>query len=179
MSDAPSAEELARVEPFAGLPAPDAASARAALQVRELAAGETLFAEGEAGYSAFVLVSGAVETRRQLPGGGGDWRLQTLRAVALFGEIPLLLDHPRSVTAQAVEPSRVWEICRESLEAALSAGEPWAGRFLLALGRSLCRRLLAVESGLALAFEELAAEQVPVRRQELRAIEQRLSQWLY
>ena len=70
-----------------------------AQQQRELAAGETVFTEGDEGAEMFGLIEGTVELRK------GDRTLTVLEPGDTFGEMAIVSDAPRSLTAVATEPS--------------------------------------------------------------------------
>jgi putative ABC transport system ATP-binding protein len=72
----------------------------------ELAAGDVVFAEGEAGELAYVVETGEVELTRSLAGAGVEV-LQRLGPGMYFGELAPLLGLPRSATARATRPSVV------------------------------------------------------------------------
>jgi len=58
---------------------------------------DVIFSEGEAGNSAFLVASGAVEISRQSD--SGKEVLGTINAGQMFGEMALISDKPRSATA--------------------------------------------------------------------------------
>jgi CRP/FNR family transcriptional regulator, cyclic AMP receptor protein len=68
---------------------------------RSLASGEVLFTEGDPGTEMFGVVAGAVELRR------GDDVVETLGPDETFGEMAIIDQSPRSLTAVAREPSEV------------------------------------------------------------------------
>jgi CRP-like cAMP-binding protein len=62
---------------------------------RTLTAGEVVFEQGDSGESLFVVRSGSVELR------DGEHVVETVEAPGLFGEMALIEDSPRSLTAAA------------------------------------------------------------------------------
>jgi CRP/FNR family cyclic AMP-dependent transcriptional regulator len=66
---------------------------------REVAAGDVVFAEGDPGTEMLGLISGAIELRK------GEQTLATLEPGDTFGELALVDQSPRSLTAVATEPS--------------------------------------------------------------------------
>ena len=75
---------------------------------REVAAGEVLFAAGDAGDQMFGVVSGLIELRR------GDEVLDRVAPGETFGEMAIIDDAPRLLTAVAVEPTEIAVITRRT-----------------------------------------------------------------
>jgi CRP-like cAMP-binding protein len=86
--------------------------------------GVALFKEGEPADAAYVVQEGSFEL-----GGEGKRPLQTVRAGSLIGELALVTETTRSVTASAREPSTVIRIPR-SLFLKMLEGYPDAARRL-------------------------------------------------
>ena len=72
-----------------------------ARDVRDLAAGDLVFREGDVGAEMYGVISGAVELRH------GDAPLTRVEADGTFGEMSLIDRQPRSLSAVAVEPTRI------------------------------------------------------------------------
>lgn len=72
-----------------------------AREKRTLAAGEVLFAEGDAGKEMFGVISGSIELIH-----GGDV-IERVPEGETFGELAIIDDAPRSLTAVAGEPTEV------------------------------------------------------------------------
>jgi CRP-like cAMP-binding protein len=72
-----------------------------AKEQREVAAGETVFAEGDAGREMFGLISGTVALRK------GDRTVRVLEPGETFGEMAIVSDVPRSLSAVVVDSARL------------------------------------------------------------------------
>ena len=70
-----------------------------AREQREAAPGDTMFAEGDRGAEMFGLISGAIELRK------GDQVLTRLAEGDTFGEMAIISEATRSLTAVATEPT--------------------------------------------------------------------------
>ena len=70
-----------------------------AKEQREVAAGASVFAEGEEGHEMYGVISGSIELRK------GERVLDTLEPGATFGELAIVSDEARSLTAVALEPT--------------------------------------------------------------------------
>ena len=71
---------------------------------RTLGAGALIFAQGDVGESLFLVRSGSVELR------DGDRVVETVGAPGLFGEMALIEDEPRSLSAVSPGGATVIEI---------------------------------------------------------------------
>ncbi len=75
---------------------------------RNLVTDEVLFAAGDIGDQMFGVVSGQIELRR------GDEMLARVGPGETFGEMAIIDDAPRHLSAVAVEPTEVAEINRRT-----------------------------------------------------------------
>ena len=91
------------------------------LELRWVAAGETLVTEGEPGDSMFVVVQGVVNVKH------GESVLAVMADGAFFGEMALLTDSPRLASVVAARDGLLFEIHRSQLEE-LAAAHPGIGK---------------------------------------------------
>lgn len=127
---------------FAGLSEVQLQDLALMTRVVDLPAGACVFREGDAGDAMYLLVSGAVRIVR------GDTLLATLSPGAVFGEMALLLDAPRSATAEAAQPSRLARLGRDGFDELLESGDIVAVQLLRNLARLACGRLLDLDEEL-------------------------------
>ncbi|MEM9406155.1 MAG: cyclic nucleotide-binding domain-containing protein [Acidobacteriota bacterium] len=109
------------------------------LPKREFAAGEYVLRQGDGGDEVFVLVSGRVRFVQEIDsktierGEAGPG--------AVFGEMAMLVDSPRTASAIALEDCVVRVITGETLESEVGGMKPW----LVTLVRTLAQRLRSRE----------------------------------
>ncbi|MBI4540750.1 MAG: cyclic nucleotide-binding domain-containing protein [Gemmatimonadetes bacterium] len=103
---------LRRISFFEGLPEDDLQRVAGIVKGRALGKGETLFREGEPGDAFYVVFRGAIEILKDEPGGKPEW-LAVRRDGAVFGEMSLLDDAPRSATARAAEDTQLLMVEKE------------------------------------------------------------------
>jgi selenocysteine lyase/cysteine desulfurase/CRP-like cAMP-binding protein len=109
-----------------------------------LEGGATLFAEGDPAESAFVVVRGAIEIRRDRD--ERRLRLATVGPGRLFGELSLIDGGPRTATCVAAEPAVVLELERAATLALLDAHSAAGLDLLQAVNRSLLAALHATDA---------------------------------
>jgi EAL domain-containing protein (putative c-di-GMP-specific phosphodiesterase class I) len=95
----------------------------------ELATGQTLFREGDAPNSAFLIESGRLRITATVD--GQQRQLGDVDAGALVGEVAVLDDSPRTATATALEPSVLTAIDRNQFAERLAAADPVLRALLL------------------------------------------------
>ncbi|MCX7818353.1 MAG: YihY family inner membrane protein [Kiritimatiellae bacterium] len=104
--------------------------------LRRFGAGEVLFREGDHGDEMYVLRRGTVRLRR------GTTTLRDMHEGDYFGELAMLLDTPRSATAEAVTDGELVVIRRDQWEMMLREQPELA----LPLLRELAERLRATDA---------------------------------
>ena len=126
---------LAEVDLFEGLPDDDLERIASIVGGATAEAGEMLFEEGDPGDAFYVVVAGAVEIVKQVPGGDEE-KLAVRRSGQAFGEMALLNDAPRSASARAVEDTELMVVPREDFLVLLGA-DTLAVRVMQALSKAL------------------------------------------
>lgn len=124
---------LKRVPMFDPLPLPVIEQLARGLEPVEVAAGVTVFAQGDAGENYYLIVSGEADVV------GDGAVVATLRSGDGFGEIALLRDAPRTATVVARSALRLESLTAERFTAAVLGYTPSAaaaeGRMAEELGR--------------------------------------------
>jgi anion transporter len=128
-----AAEALAAVPLFAGLSPVDLAKLAGVLEERWLDAGSVVFEAGSEGDALYVLREGTAE--RRVAGSA----LELVEPPAIFGELALITDAPRSATIQAVTPIRLWVLPRKRFAPLLRAEPELMLHLSTAVGRDLAR----------------------------------------
>lgn len=132
---------LRRLPLFRDLTPKELASLRDHLTWRRFDPGDTLFHEGDAAHSCFVLASGDVDVFVRLADGRRQ-KLAVLTPGALVGHLALIDHKPRSATCQiGVRPARLIELARADFDRLLYARSPFAYKILDRVALDLVERL--------------------------------------
>jgi CRP-like cAMP-binding protein len=97
-----TSHELGRIELLAGLSGQTLAVLAKRMEREEIAAGTTIFREGDPGDRFYVLFSGMLSVSQRDRGNQG-----VLRPGDYFGEVALTMPVPRTATVAAITPSVV------------------------------------------------------------------------
>lgn len=133
------AELIAGSGVFADLSAEESRELAAVASSRELAAGQTLFMEGDTGETLYVVAGGTVKLT-VTSSDGREMLLAVLQPPDSFGELSLIDGGPRSATATAVNATTLVTLGRAELLRALHAQPALVDGMLRSIG-SLARRL--------------------------------------
>lgn len=106
----------------------------------KIAAGESLYVEGDAATSASFLVDGELEALKALPGGGVT-RVGVIAAGSMIGEMALVAGGTRSATVRALKPATVVVVSCYFFHAAIDQMSIPAFKLLRSVIHSLTRRL--------------------------------------
>ena len=94
-------------------------------------AGETIIREGEPGDAAYIIVAGQCDIQKELP--SGTETLMSIGPGAVFGEMAIMTEGPRTATVVATEPTTVLVLTPAILELEMSALKPWVATLLKSL----------------------------------------------
>ena len=109
-------EELKKIAVLQGLD-PSALAGLAALEEKNYADGQTIFAEGDPGDSMYFLATGRVRIeKRAEPGAAANKTLTVIEAGDYFGEMAILDQKPRSASAVAVGPCRLLRLSKNAFD---------------------------------------------------------------
>lgn len=117
--------------------------------------GGLLLEEGTPGTRLIVLLEGRVEISKA-DGDGDTYALAELGPGAVLGEVGLLLEAPRTASAKALEPLRIFTIERAAFQDMLAAGDVAAMKIGVALARALAARLARQNERLIDLMSEVA-----------------------
>ncbi len=106
------------------------------LRQRAFVAGETVFFQGDAGSSVYLIASGSVRIY-VLGEDGQEVSVMIYGPGDLFGEMSLIDQLPRSATAVAVQDSTLWVMTGQDFERHLRASPQLALNLMLALSTRL------------------------------------------
>ncbi len=119
--------------------------------------GENIIEEGADQGSLFVLVSGAVEVRKELGGGGSRLlaEIDASRGRTVVGERGLLGESGASATVRTVGEVEAIRIPRETFRRMVQEGRPAAFKLSYRIARTLARRLTRLDEEVVEAIREL------------------------
>jgi CRP-like cAMP-binding protein len=140
----PERRLLDTTELFAALPGDVLDQLRKQTTARKLAKGDLLFSQGDPAHELFVVSDGriAIATRSS---DGRESMVAVFEAGALFGELGLFDDEPRSADARALTDSEVLALAYDDVRTVLQARP----EFLWVIVRLLAHRLRATDEALA------------------------------
>ncbi len=109
------ADLLTQIPLFQGLAEEDCDALAARLTEKSAKAGETVFTQGDAGSSMYIVRSGAVQVFLPSADGNAAVELKDMRTGEYFGELALFDDKPRSASVRALVDTVLLELTREEL----------------------------------------------------------------
>lgn len=170
---------LAALPLFADVSEADIAEVAALATVIDYPSGSTIFAEDEPGDALYVVLRGQVGIRCR-----DRWRheqtLATLEPGTLLGEIALLTDEPRSVTAVTVTEATLLRLAHETFMPLLRQGNGAGHQILYNLARGVACRLGEVNRRLMRLLADQSRLKVIPREDELDELKRKLfTEWKF
>ena len=114
---------------------------------RVFPAGEPLFKEGDEGREMFVILRGSVGLQKET-GDGEAWKVTQLSEGAVFGEMALLTNEPRSLSATAVTEVQTLTLTRNDFERVVADSSPIAVKMLRNIATVVSHRLRRMDDEL-------------------------------
>jgi CRP/FNR family transcriptional regulator len=160
-------ELLARVPAFATLERRDLQRIAEVAVPRDFAPGQTVFREGDASDTCYVVRSGHARAIRT-HGDGRTITLATFGPGDIFGELAMFEDERRSATVEAIEDTTVVGVLGPDMRRLMSEHPEIATRLVVALGRRLRemnerlsrQSFQTVQSRVAVVLARLVEEQI-------------------
>jgi CRP/FNR family cyclic AMP-dependent transcriptional regulator len=123
-------------------------------------AGEVIIEEGVGQGSLFVLTSGTVEVRKDLPGGGSRVlaEIDASRGRTVVGERGLLGESAASATVRAVDRVEAVKIPRDTFKRMVDEGRPAAFKLSYRIARTLARRLTRLDEEVVEAIRKIESK---------------------
>jgi len=140
--------------PFAKLTSEEAARVAQLLEFQTLVRGETLFHQGDASETIYLIITGDMQILLQVPD-HEDHHLVTFGPGTIFGEVAPLADEHRTATATALTEVSLASLAWSALESALENSERWAVKFLFHTSQILARRLRTVNTQFAATLAKI------------------------
>lgn len=129
------ADVLRRIPLFAGVPASKLKLLAFTCDVLRFRTGDRLFAQGDFGDAAYVILSGAVDV--YVSAGGASIKVATLGANEVVGDMAILSDAPRSAAAFAASPLETLKIDQRAFFELIETSPNIAIEMLRVLARRL------------------------------------------
>ncbi|MCC9608347.1 Crp/Fnr family transcriptional regulator [Blastopirellula sp. JC732] len=155
MSDSELIEVIRRVDCFQGISEEDLQTVAAMGHVVEYDKSATIFREGDAAVTSYVVISGTVSLEICAPGFGCR-RISTVREGEFLGWSPVLDNLHLTVTGRTVEPTRLVELPKQELLALCERSPRFGYSFMRGIAQTLARRLNAARMQLLNLFGDEA-----------------------
>lgn len=112
------------------------------IYVRDYLTDEYIFETGQPGAALFIIQSGEVSIETESPHGDVT-QITTLSKTSFFGELALLNDDPRSASAKAIMPTKVYALFQKDLNAIANKHPDITSQIYKALATVVAKRLKA------------------------------------
>lgn len=151
MSDPVSQCHLPAIGILENLPADQCNMLASYGHFRFAGSGETVIREGSPQNSLYLVLSGALHVKRQQA--GREILVAHVRTGECFGEVNVFDPSAASATVAAVEPTQLWHIDRDELEAFFAGYPEAAAALLISVASLLSARLRSANAKLVERIE--------------------------
>lgn len=149
------AAELFAIDVFAALDAGVRGELAQVVEERTLSAGERIFDEGDPGDTVYAIAEGMVRIEKQIVAGeAASKTLSLLIPGELFGEMSVIDSQPRSASAVAAEPTRLFCVSRSAFEDLLARNPRPAVGLLFSVMRAMNERVRRLNTSVV-AYDEV------------------------
>lgn len=149
------AARLLAINVFAALDAGVLEELAHAVEERALSAGDRVFEEGEPGDTLYAIAEGMVRIEKRIVASeAASKTLSLLTQGELFGEMSVIDSQPRSASAVAAEPTRLFCISRSAFEALLARNPRPAVGLLFSVMRAMNERVRRINTSVV-AYDEI------------------------
>ncbi len=115
----------------------------------EIAAGETLFKEGDAGDSVCFVIQGALDVYKESATPGKQVRIATVTRNRSIGEMAVIDEYTRSATVSASQPTSIVAMTKTGFDALLHENPKVGALILKKIAVLICSNLRRTSSQLA------------------------------
>lgn len=129
---------LKKIPTFDGLRDDEYESLLNLFSVRRYSAGQTIFREGDSGYTFYVVLSGRIEVASANAG-----VLTVMEPCQFLGEIAVVSGQPRTATARVVKDAAMLEITRERLDSLVGKAPRVTYVIMRNIAEAIADRLIA------------------------------------
>lgn len=170
-------ERLSALMLFQSLGPKEAGEINRLLETVALPEGERLFEEGDPGDALYIIRDGAMDILKRSRD-GEEQVIASLGKFAMLGEMSLITEAPRSATAVAKQPCRLFRLSKARFLDLIQKDSLPAYKICLAIARFLSHRLGQLDEKLVSLLEKSQAPEVKASLKEFTDFKVKLfSQW--
>ena len=159
---------------FKGLSPTQIDAFASACETHRYKAGVDVIIKGQKDNLVYFVLKGRLQVFRPDVNGDESHILAELNTGAVFGEMELLTEQPRSASVRALTNVKLWAVSFEAMRARIEKGDVPTLKIMVNIARILAHRLEAMDDKLS----EIEAGRVEVHKEALRSFKKKLfSEW--
>lgn len=145
-----------------------------ACEIHRYKAGVDIITKGQKDNRVYFVLKGRLQVFRPDANGDDSHILAELNSGAVFGEMELLTEQPRSASVRALTNVKLWVLSFEAMRARIKRGDVPTLKIMVNIAKILARRLEAMDDKLS----EIEAGHVEDHKEALRSFKKKLfSEW--